>query len=84
VNPPRSGCAFDAGLIPCPDVALALSLFRKDGNDAITQDVLTTFSPDVLTDDNADHKGEMSCSLRLVQVGLKPPLDRSFNHTRTY
>lgn len=54
------------GLIPCLDVAVALTLRGKDGNDAITQNVITTFPPEVLTDDNADHKGEIPCSLRLV------------------
>jgi hypothetical protein len=62
VNLPPS---FDE-LIPCPDVAVALTLRGKDGKDTITQDVITRISPEVLADDNADHKGEISCSLRLV------------------
>jgi hypothetical protein len=50
------------------DVAVTLTLRGKDGKDTITQDVITTISPEVLADDNADHKGP---SITLV------PIDKS-------
>jgi hypothetical protein len=58
-------CLF-YGLIPYLDVAVALTLRGKDGKDPITQDVMATFSPEILADDNADHMGKPPCSLQLI------------------
>lgn len=54
------------------DVAISLTLRGKNGKDAISQDVMAAFPPEILADDNADQKG---LSIALVPVDESSIMD---------